>query len=436
MSTRIALAWLAVLGLTACTAEPAAPSATTTATASATATLAPSGDVIYMRGDERLRDAVVIDADTGRVMRWIPWGPVSADGSLVFTAVSDSGRTTVRALQLGTGNALNEVVLDGIYDWGAQGMRGDRVGLSPSASWMVLHETGDPSSFVVLDALLNVRTRVQLAGNFQFVAIDDDGAALYLLETATGAGNGVYRLRRVDLRSKTLAPEAVVDRGTTDERVTGYPVRTITSRDAHRIYTLYYVPGGRAFVRALTPTLGNSERIGLPLPPPFADGEADLAWTFTPSPDRGTAYALNALIGRIAAIDLDEMRVARSATFLVSRAGDSPLDAIARWFFPIAEAKSELFASAVVSPDGRNLYATEKYGTAVLVIDTATLTVRSRIAGQQLGQLGLSADGRRLYAVRADGRQLIRIDPVAGTVVGTLPLTLDFAGVIYRIASR
>jgi len=113
----------------------------------------------------------------------------------------------------------------------------------------------------------------------------------------------------------------------------------------------------------------------------------------------------------------------------VSRTSDGALARLAHFFFPVAEAKRYLRGGALLSPDGRTLYAAGTKGIAV--IDTGTLAVTSLWASAlQFSTFALTLDGARLYGIddltgkihgfrTSDGAQLgaFRPDLYASTIV-------------------
>jgi hypothetical protein len=101
----------------------------------------------------------------------------------------------------------------------------------------------------------------------------------------------------------------------------------------------------------------------------------------------------NPALGFIDEVDATGGTLRRSAQIAVARVAAGPLDALRQLVFPSAEAKRYLWAGALLSPDGRTLYAAGTTGIAV--IDTVALrsqgTWRSTVG---VDSLALTPTGR------------------------------------------
>ncbi len=404
---------------------------------------AAAADVLYARAIWPSQDLVVLDAATGRELRRLPWGVPMRDWSVVYSAEFASGNTVLRALDAATGKVLRERLLGGpyLYELPIVGAAGEPGGLSPNGRWLALRARGvdsvTRSAFLVIGTdLRGPSTLVELEGNFGFDAIGDGGDTLYVEEHLPPARpiDG-YRIRAYDLKTSSLLPGAIVDKAATGDRMTGWRVAALPSPDGQWLHSLYtsvdqpFIHGlnlpGKFSVCLFLPTRGTG------------NGEEQVAWTFAPAPDGRTAYAVNALMGVVAAVDLANARITSSATFSVARAdGLGPLEALLRWFVPVAEAKAEAFSSAVVSPDGKTLFVVGGFGRGVLAVATDTLAVRSRLStSTQIVGLGVSRDGSRLYVTESDGRALLQLDAASGTVLSRSALPGPI-GRILRVASN
>jgi DNA-binding beta-propeller fold protein YncE len=169
---------------------------------------------------------------------------------------------------------------------------------------------------------------------------------------------------------------------------------------------------------------------------PAAQGSSNfekyMLWSLAITPDGSTLYAVNPAIGVIDEVDAQRMSLRRTAPIAVARAEPDALAAIAQFFFPVAEAKRYVTSGAVISPDGRTLYAAGFAGLGV--IDTASLT--SRAVWQPLRSfdtLRLSSDGRRLYAMDNMAGRLLVIDTGSGASLGEV--ALQWSTAILRIDS-
>jgi MYXO-CTERM domain-containing protein len=117
-------------------------------------------------------------------------------------------------------------------------------GLSANGHTLVLQRprTAFParsSDLAVLDAdKLRVRRLVHLRGDFSFDAISPNGRWVYLIQyTATSAFQ--YRVRALATRSGLLLAHAIIDPHDRGEKMQGYPVTRLSSRNGRWAYTLY-----------------------------------------------------------------------------------------------------------------------------------------------------------------------------------------------------
>jgi hypothetical protein len=420
---------------------------------SASPSTAKTGDLIYVRNMQQ-GAIVAIDGDTGaEVARYLS-GALTPDGALVYGTTFDRGDAVVRVTDIARNITANERRIEGsglAYELPALSFTGEVGGFSPNARWLVLttprshlssSATTGQSAFVVLDAKLQQPAKfVELPGGYSFDAISDSGQFLYLEEQVVQNADGGYRVRVYDLNARQLLPGIVVDKTVAGAAMTGTRAGSIASPDGQWQFTLYWRQGGNPFIHAIK----LEERCSLCLFLPVqTGGEEDFAWSFVASPYGGTAYAINSLKGYVASIDLATATVLRTATFN-ARAAEQPnvLEQIARFFVPVAEAKSEMFSIGVVSPDGTTLYATADYGRKLLAIDAATLAVKARFAMDapdagpiQLTALGVSPDGARLYALDAAGRSLVRIDAASGRITQLVAVGGPIGGRILRVVTR
>src|SRR5207249_8668377 len=97
------------------------------------------------------------------------------------------------------------------------------------------------------------------------------------------------------------------------------------------------------------------------------------------SSNGSTLYAVNGALNLVAELDTQQLQIRRTATLPASSASAGPLDSIARWLMPVAEAKPEHehgAAGAVLSRDGQTLFVVGQPG--LLAINTKDLTLRGR----------------------------------------------------------
>jgi hypothetical protein len=262
-----------------------------------------------------------------------------------------------------------------------------------------------------------------LKGSFSFDALSDDGRSLFLVEHLSGPDD--YRVRRFDLVQGQLDPTILVEKGALATAVmNGQRYASIPVAELHTVYSLYYGTSG-AFVHALALDGGPINCIDLPGPRAI-DPQLQGEWTLALSPGRDALYAVNAAEGFVSRIDLSNGSV-RSGTF-------SPPAAPAAVFSWVTQAAAKEFdqgGSAVVSPDGRTLFASAVNG--YVAIDTTDLRLKGAyLAGSRFSGLTMSPDGRWLLAVR-DQDRLVRLSPPDGRLDGVLlasngPMALLWVG--------
>ena len=120
----------------------------------------------------------------------------------------------------------------------------------------------------------------------------------------------------------------------------------------------------------------------------------------------------------MSAIDTDTLHVVQTTRFAVGAAASNPLQALAHWAAPSADAKGMQGGSAL-TPDGRTLYVLGDHG--LFGLSTADLALRShQFATWMLASVAVSPDGHFLYLLRADGPAIAVVDAQTGSVSRTL----------------
>lgn len=363
--------------------------------------------------------------------RAMPIGVPAPDWSTTYTVQHAGGNTTVQAVDLASGRVEHTATFAGTFDSPDGGSWPLPGGLSPNGHWLALQH--DPtereqtayagagqwqSQFVVLPtAFGQPPRRIDLAGNFTIDAVSDDGTSLYLIETVPNASvPDQYRVRRYDLAQSTLQPGAIVDKTGTDV-MSGTRHAAVPSRDGHWLFSLYVGARSGPFIHALNLTDRYARCIDVPVSSTEKTSPSAL-WSLVLSPDGTTLYAANGELGVVSTINTADLAVVRTAHFPVAATARNPLQALAGWLAPSAEAKG-MEAGAALSPDGKTLYVLGTRG--YFTLDAATLTVRSRqFPGWPLASLAVSPEGRDLYLLRADGAPLMVVDASTGHIAGTL----------------
>lgn len=400
----------------------------------------PVAELIYAQPYEDTAEIQVLDGATGKIVRTIPWGTVDAKGN-VHRVESRDGKSVLRTFDDRTGSLLHERSLSAPYTYELPLLGaafGQPIGLSPNGQWLALRARGvdyvTKSAFLVVNTTTGDATPIELAGNFSFDAMSNSGSLLYLEENLPAKNPTGYRVRAYDLRSRSLIEGAIIDKTVQVDQMRGTRVASVVSGDGEWVHSLYLnYDGGKTFIHSLNLT----GRFTVCLFPPAGSGNTEeaLAWTIVPAGDGRTAYVVNAIQGVVLDLDLMQAKFRRTATFKASRTPNL-LESLARWFVPIAQAKSEMFAHGVVSPDGKTLYLLGEFGHGILAISTDSLAVVKRINtnAAMLTGLAVSPDGRSLYTTD-EGRSIIRIDAESGAVDAPVRAAAPI-GRILRVASN
>ncbi|HKC92002.1 MAG TPA: hypothetical protein VKE23_11830, partial [Candidatus Limnocylindria bacterium] len=274
---------------------------------------------------------------------------------------------------------------------------------------------------------------------YNFVTFGPDGRSIFLEQY----GEGATRTRVFDVASEKLLDVAGDGTNTTGFRTAGVlsPDRRVlyrfdsgsqttncTSTDGPRC-----VPNGTGpYVMAIDLVTRTARVVKMPATQLSADFEKYMLWSLALTPDGATLYATNPALGVIDEIGARELSLRRTAPITVSRQRDGLLAAIGRALLPVAEAKRYLVGGAMLSPDGRTLYAAAHDGLSV--IDTATLGTRAVWQkDHQFDTLGLTPDGGRLYAMDNAAGTMVIVDTASGTSLGSIKL--QYVPAILRIDS-
>jgi DNA-binding beta-propeller fold protein YncE len=459
-SSRLGILVLAFI-VAGCSAQAIAPRPSDPAASTAGATDTPrptnaSSDIIYVRSNDGLYSKIlVLDARTGQTLRTLSDGALSANAATVYSADSVSGatKTAIHLTDLATGTDLRTFTVDGdlrparnpmgtfsaLTGDGALTSDGRLLALMNSAykldnEWLTKFAVVNTDSGAIVSS-----TEFRGQSTFGFIALAPDGRSLFLEQY----GDGGTRLRVFDVATATL-----VDATGPGLATTGFRTPGVLSPDGRWMYRLdagsqatnctstdgpSCVPNGSPpYVVALDLVTRRAAQLTLPNAQRSSDFEKYLLWSLALTPDGATLYAVNPALGVIDEVDARQMSLRRTAPITVARASGDGLTALARLFFPVADAKRYITGGALLSPDGRTLYAAAHDGLSV--IDTASLA--SRAVWQRTHQfdtLRLSSDGRRLYAMDNMAGKLVLIDTTAGASLGEIKL--QYAPAILRIDS-
>jgi hypothetical protein len=446
-----------------CGAQAVAPRATDTpAQPSTTATPRPtnaSNDTLFVRSYDTtvtgFTKISVIDSRTGETLRTLSDGAVSADATTVYWPESLSGatKTAIHVSDLASAKELRSFTVDGDLHparnaigtfsplVGDGALSGDGKHLALMNNAVKLDGEWLTKLTVVNTGSGAVESSAEFRGQstFGFVTLAPDGRSIFLEQY----GDGATRLRVFDVATaKLLDPTGP---GLT---YNGFRTAGVLSPDGRWMFRLdggtlttncTSTDGPSCIPNAAPPSIvaldlvaRRTTQIVLPAGQVSGDFEKYLLWSLAITSDGSTLYAVNPALGVIDEIDARQMSLRRTAPITVARAGDDIITTIARFFFPVADAKRYLIGGAALSPDGRTLYAAAHDGLSV--IDLASLTSRAVWqAAHQFDTLRLSADGRRLYAMDNMAGRLVIVDTAGGASLGEIKL--QSAPAILRIDS-
>ena len=323
---------------------------------------------------------------------------------------SPPGSTRLDAFDSGTGNLERSFVLDG--DWALSGV-------SPSGRWLALTRIAPPlrlppsergegeggqawakagqwkTDVQIVDADSGQVVHVlNLDGNFEVETISADGKSLFLVQHLPAVNPDHYLIRLYDLSKEQLLVDPLRAKGA-DEVMAGLAWDGIASPDGRWLLTLYLSTRRNvAFIH----TLNLHDKYPACIDLPSGSGEFDLLkhYTVALSPDGQKVYATNPVLGVVAEISLNQLKVTRAVTF---DAG------IMTKYAPHS-------SRSLVSKDGRALYFSS--GPVLWRYDIASRTVSAPHAvSAPIVGLGLSSDDQQLY-VASEGGRLITFDVARG----------------------
>ncbi|MGZ5979185.1 MAG: YncE family protein [Isosphaeraceae bacterium] len=367
----------------------------------------------------------IVDSRTHAVERRLPFGTPSSDWTHLYWIKG----TELIDTDPRNGKQLNSIQLPADYQLPPATISGMPGGLSQDDRWLVLeswdqHASQRPTatSLVVMDtSFTSTPVQIQLQGWFQFDAVSNDGARLYLIEYVTDTD---YRVRLYQVKERLLDPSVVVDKTDPQESMAGTRLMGVPSRDGQWLYSVYARANDGPFIHALNVEGSFAFCIDLPGTGYSSDATA-LDWSLALSADRSKVYAANSAMGLVSEMDTSELALSRTAHIDASTVS-------ARSWIPNVDAK-ELGANAsVLSPDGKTLVNAAASG--IVLVDTSTLKVRARaLNGRHVWSLGMSPAGSTVYALDdagtiavvslSTGTVMSSFDPAAGHPMAIMRVT-------------
>ena len=326
--------------------------------------------------------AAVIDGPSAGLIQKLPAGIPAPDSRHFYWLAGDRLHVT----DTGSGAELTSLPV-------AAGSR--LAGISPTGARLVLSDPGGAGArFTTFDTHhLGSRPAIaNLAPNFEFDAISENGESLYLIERKEALGAGRYSVTVFFASRGGLCNCTVVDKtepGTSLMR--GTRVMSVPGREM--VYTLYDGGGhDGAFVHALS--LANPIAWCIDLP--AAPGQTG-AWQIGLTAGGNELIAVNLAAGVAARAD-------------VSRAANDkpPITAVAQ--FAPSPGPAPGRHGVLSAPDGHNLFVLG--ANSVVELDATSLQPKTNLlAALQPVAIAGSPDGQWQYALTASG-QFARLNPL------------------------
>ncbi|GAB3938595.1 YncE family protein [Micromonospora vulcania] len=358
-------------------------------------------------------DALLVEVDRGLGVLWgaerqtVPNSIATADGRAIYATTAEGADTALRRIDTGTGRASNPVKLPGRWVPQAVSASGTTVALTPIAENVT---RGRPAGRDVTPVLIadvdGEKHRLELRGNFVPETFTEDLAGLFVLEWLPASAPDRYRVRVVDLATRTPGPLNTRDKSPVppgaEEEMRGDGRQALLAPD-RTLYTLYthqpdhqhtrdLVSGRPGNVHAFVHTLNLTARWAycIDLPHPFGEAPASgHAMAMSPGGDR--IFVADVSSGAVAEIVTEDLTVRRTAALPTGAgAGHAAAD------------RDRLVIGA---------------GTTVRTVDLVRLGVSSEWSVRQpVTGLVLTPDGQRLYLGQTDA--VSWHDPASGAELG------------------
>jgi hypothetical protein len=347
-----------------------------------------SGDKLYEAvAGGKAPMLAVIDSRSHSADRKLALGVPSPDWKHVYTTAGMSLVDTDPA----TGDTVSTLQLNGAYHLPAATANGMPGGLSPDGRWLVVERFDGADAqmptathmLVIETSAMKVRHQVDLAGYFEFDAVDDNDINLFLIQHLNGRE---YYVRLYDLTSGSLTANIVVDKSDGNQAMAGLRLSGVATVGGHWLFSMYVREHEAPFIHALS--LDGPFAFCLDLPGSgYLDDPNQMNWSLAMSKDGSRLFAVNPAAGTVALVDTG----ANGAPSVIRTARFQALPGRA------------VMASNSAMVRGGTLIAGGSSG--VVWIDTEHLTLSDRsVEGWPIAGLGLSVDGNSLYAVSDAGR--------------------------------
>jgi hypothetical protein len=353
-----------------------------------------AGDRLYEAISAESPTLAVIDSRSRNADRKLGLGVPSPDWRHLYSIVA----TSLVDTDPGTGSLRNSMQLGGSYGLPAATANGVPGGLSPNGMWLVVQAKDQHAThmLVINTQTFTVRRHIDLAGEFDFDAVNDSGDNVYLVQHLAGRE---YYVRLYDIASGTLTDNIVVDKSDGEQAMAGVRLSGVASLDHGWLFSVYVREHENPFVHALN--LDAPFAFCLDLPGGgYAEDPAQMDWSLALSPDGKSLYAVNTATGVIAVASTGAdgaPAIVRTAHLEAATGGGAVRGAI-----------SATVAGAFVVAGGPS---------GVTWIDATTLRIHAHtVPGWSIAGVGLSSDRQTVYAVSAEGRIAVIATPSARVV--------------------
>jgi hypothetical protein len=357
-------------------------------------------------------EIAVIDSTTHFAVHHLPLGVPSPDWRHLYSI----NGTALVDTDPASGLTSATLQLPGTYQLPAATSSGLPGGTSPNGDWLVVQAfDGAATHFVVVSTTaMRVTHTANLTGHFNFDAISDDGARLYLIQYLNGRE---YYVRLFNVIAGTLDENIVVDKSNGEQSMSGLRLSGLATPGGGWLFSMYVREHESPFIHALS--LDGPFAFCLDLPGSgYGANASEMHWSIAMSQTGDSIYAVNSATGVVAWIDNSQQYNPN-----VKRTVRLPGRASAR-VGPDA---------AVLSRDGRSLVVAGS--TGLDWIDVTALAVRMHALDEwRVWSVGLSPDGKNLYAIDEGGR-VAEVGASSGAVTSIFDPGIGRPIALMRVAS-
>jgi hypothetical protein len=345
----------------------------------------------------------VVDGDTGARELLLTGSTSTPDGDVLFEARSNGGSTFVGARTVRTFNSLWSTDIEGSFESRVANADGTRVVLGPSRAGV----------FLPVGTLAPGRTETTLAvvgdggsvdeltvtGNVEPEGFSVDGDSLFVVNYLPAEAPTYYQVKQLDLATGELHDVFSVDEAL-QETMRGTARTQTWDPEGDRLYTLYTLDGGGAFVHVLDLDEEWAHCVDLPF------GIAATSAGMALSSDGRTLYVADGEGSGLAEVDTESLAVTEEGT--LPRLG-------------VAEAG----APTAVAIDGRRLLV--GHGRDIDVLDRGSFEALDRFeVGEPL--VGVQVEGDEVFV--AQQGSVAVLDAGSGEEQRVMPIRLDGGAVL------